>query len=87
METYILGHEVQHNDQAWLVVRVVTSTSVFEIDESAVARVEEKYVQLRSATGEFDFVVLHENEQVDLKHSQIKALPPVPWRKNVKTNV
>jgi len=79
-QTFILGQEVQHKEQLWLVVRIVESTAIFENEDLTISKVEERYVQLRAPNGEYDFIVLHENEEPFKRVSVIKALPPVPWR-------
>jgi hypothetical protein len=81
-QTYLFGQEVQHKEQTWLVVRVIEkSTSLFENEDGTLSKVEESYAQLRNAKGEFDFVMFYERSEVFERHSVVKGIPPVPWRK------
>lgn len=63
------------------MVRIIDrSFSIFENEDQTITKVEEAYVQLRSATGDFDFVLLYSREEPFTRVSAIKAIPPVPWR-------
>ena len=79
-QTFVLGQEVQHKDSTWLVVRMDTTTTIFENEDGTLSQVDESYVQLRSQTGEFDFIALYERESPFERHSTLKAIPNVPWR-------
>jgi hypothetical protein len=81
MQTYTLGHEVERNGKKWLVVRVVNSISLIETSPISVSKITETYVQLRAASGEFEFVGLNEFEEEFTTNTTIKALPIMPWRR------
>ena len=81
MSTLVLGQEIQHKDDTFLVVRIVESLALFENLDGTCTKVEETYAELRSQKGTVEFLGIFEKEEpFDSKRSTIKALPLMPWR-------
>lgn len=79
-QTFTIGQEIEHKNGAWLVVRIVSSTSIVENHDKTVTKIEESYAQVRSSSGEWDFIIFTEHEEPFTSLSVIKPIPPVPWR-------
>jgi hypothetical protein len=77
-----LGSEIERDGQTWRVVRlVIQEHSLFE-DENGVYIVTETHAQLKGAEGQVDFMVLSsEKFPYEGPASTIKALAPIPWRR------
>ena len=87
LTSLILGNEVELNQTKYLVVRIVSSSTLFETPEGKLYIVEENYGELRSVRNEVEFLSISETlrEATFTKQNpNIKALPELPWRRNAK---
>lgn len=79
-QTYVLGQEVQHKGELYLVVRIDKGVTLFEKEDGSTERVEEEFVQLKRQDGDYEFVTLFTHAEPFKKQSNIKALPIMNWR-------
>ena len=83
MSEYQIGSTLVQKDKTWRIVRVIIrDTTLFE-DDTGAYLVTESYLQLKSASGEIDHIVLESDKiKYDGAPCEIKGLDPITWRSN-----
>jgi hypothetical protein len=82
---YLLGSEIQYQDKAWRVVRILSNDqTLFEDLSGAAYTILESFIMIKDAEGNLDFIVMNsEKLPYTGPSSTIKALAVIPWRQNV----